>query len=111
MVNPLLTAWSSESLVVFLLAATVIFYVLNTFIVSTVLGLSNRDTVGRVWQNCYFWSFPYYLVGAAIAGLVTATSHTAGWHVSLLVLPVMLLIYVSYRLHVTQAWKRQESSL
>jgi diguanylate cyclase (GGDEF)-like protein/putative nucleotidyltransferase with HDIG domain len=52
-----------------------------------------------VWSECYFWSFPYYLVGAAAVGLVGIVNRTAGWETSLLVLPLIYWVYRSYRLY------------
>ncbi|PYT29238.1 MAG: hypothetical protein DMG58_16625, partial [Acidobacteria bacterium] len=48
---------------------------------------------------CYLWSFPYYLVGSVIAGLVTVSSRAVGWQASLLVLPLMYLVYLFYRFY------------
>src|SRR6201987_5388252 len=53
----------------------------------------------RIWSECYFWSFPYYLVGAGIAGLMSWINGIIDWQMSLLVLPVVYLIYRSYRLY------------
>jgi hypothetical protein len=62
--------------------------------------LSDRGKpLKNIWQQCYLWSFPYYLVGSAIAGIVTVSSRTIGWEASLLVLPLMYLVYTFYRLY------------
>jgi hypothetical protein len=53
------------------------------------LALVDRKPLSDVWQLCYFWSLPYYLVGAATAGIMTATSRTADWLPKFLVLPLM----------------------
>src|SRR6266513_2143079 len=50
-------------------------------------------------MECYFWSFPYYLVGAGLAGVVGWLNGKFGWQASLLVVPVIYLIYRSYRLY------------
>jgi hypothetical protein len=97
----------SHSLTAFLIAATLILYLGNTVMVATVLCLVEQRPLRSIWQSCYFWSWPYYLVGAAAAGLMTATSHLAGWAISLLVLPAMGLVYISYRIHLSNqsaAW-------
>ena len=52
-----------------------------------------------MWSECYFWSFPYYLVGAAAVGLVGIVNRQAGWQTSLLVLPLIYWVYRSYRLY------------
>src|SRR5213078_4794372 len=51
------------------------------------------------WVDCYFWSFPYYLVGAAFAGMLGWFNRAFGWETSLLIVPVIYLIYRSYRLY------------
>lgn len=94
-------AWLSNSLFGLVTLATLVLYSCNTFLVATVLSLVESRPLLHVWQNCYFWSFPYYLVGAAAAGLMTATCRSAGWQASLLVLPMTGLVYLTYRLHVS----------
>jgi len=86
-----------------MLLATMLLYGCNTVVVSTVLCLIERSPLHSFWRQCHFWSFPYYLVGAAAAGIMLTTSRAAGWQPSLLVLPLMALAYVSYRLHVARA--------
>src|SRR6267154_2334956 len=49
--------------------------------------------------DCYFWSFPYYLVGAGIAGSIAWLNQTFNWETSLLMAPAVYLIYRSYRLY------------
>jgi len=95
-----LAAWTSESLIGLLVAATLVLYTVNTFMVATVLCLVEQKPLRSLLQGCYFWSCPYHLVGAAAAGLMIETCRVAGWQPSLLVLPVMGLVHVSYRLHI-----------
>jgi hypothetical protein len=64
----------------------------------------------QVWRQCYLWSFPYYLAGAAIAGLVVTTGQTVGWAMSLLILPIMYLVYVFYGMFVEHFGDRTASS-
>jgi hypothetical protein len=68
-----------------------------------VLALVDRKPLSSIWQRCYFWSLPYYLVGAAAAGLMTGISRVANWQSSLLVLPLMALVYLSYQIHLARA--------
>ena len=81
-----------------LLAATACAYFFsNTVPVAVVISLTTGRTFRKTWADCYFWSFPYYLVGASIAGLVSVVDRYAGWATSLLLLPVVYWIYRSYR--------------
>jgi diguanylate cyclase (GGDEF)-like protein/putative nucleotidyltransferase with HDIG domain len=64
-----------------------------------VIALTEGKSSRKVWSECYFWSFPYYLVGAAAVGLVGIVNRSAGWETSLLVLPLIYWVYRSYRLY------------
>jgi Ca2+/Na+ antiporter len=89
----------AESLSAMLALAACVFFVSNTLLISGVLSLLEGRPLNKIWQQCYLWSFPYYLVGSAIAGLVTVSGRAIGWHGSLLVLPLMYLVYTFYRLY------------
>ena len=78
---------------------TVILYVTNSILVSAVLCLAEGAPLRELWQRCYFWAFPFYLVGGALAGAMLATSNLLGWAASLVILPMVALVYVSYRAH------------
>src|SRR5215472_6340745 len=80
------------------LAATV-YFIANAGSIATVISLTERRPLHRILVDCYFWSFPYYLVGAAIAGTIAWMNRTFNWEASLLILPVIYLIYRSYRLY------------
>jgi putative nucleotidyltransferase with HDIG domain len=83
-----------------LLAAAGVFFLTNTFSVALVIALTEDKRVWPVWRNSYFWSFPNYLVAAAVAWMISAVSHIVGWQSSLLLLPILYVIYRSYSLHI-----------
>jgi diguanylate cyclase (GGDEF)-like protein/putative nucleotidyltransferase with HDIG domain len=80
------------------LSATV-YFIANAGSIATVISLTERRPLSRILVDCYFWSFPYYLVGAGVAGIITWLNQNFNWETSLLVLPAMYLIYRSYRLY------------
>ena len=71
----------------------------NTAAMSTIIGLTEDKPIAKVWGEIYLWLFPYYMVGAAAAGLVHFLNGHIGWQSSLLVLPPIYLMYRSYRLY------------
>ena len=83
------------------LAATV-FFLTDTFPVAAVIALTEGKSLRQVWSGCYFWSFPYYLVGAAIVGVVSFANRMLDWQAGLLILPVMYVIYRSYHRYLDQ---------
>ena len=90
----------SDPLALLLVAIT--YFAFNTFAMAIIIRLTEGKPVLKVWSECYFWSFPYYLVGAAIAGLVSFLNRHIGWQSSLLVLPPVYLMYRSYRLYLSK---------
>ncbi|PYV88029.1 MAG: hypothetical protein DMG90_16165 [Acidobacteria bacterium] len=79
--------------------AAITYFVANTGCIATVISFTERKSLNRIWVECYFWSFPYYLVGAAFAGMIGYFNHLFGWEASLLIVPVIYLFYRSYRLY------------
>ncbi|HUO14309.1 MAG TPA: diguanylate cyclase [Verrucomicrobiae bacterium] len=80
------------------LAATV-YFIANAGSIATVISLTERRPLRPILVDCYFWSFPYYLVGAGIAGVIGWFDATFNWETSLLMVPAVYLIYRSYRLY------------
>jgi len=83
-------------LLIGLLSASLVAYFLNTSSVATVIALVNDVSPWQTWRSNYLWSFPYYLAGGALAGLLSVASSAFGWQTSLLILPVVFLFYRSY---------------
>ena len=82
-----------------LLIAACSYFLTNTVPLSLVIALSERSSLRRIWSETYFWSLPYYLIGAAVVGLISFCNHYVGWQNALLILPVMFWIYRSYHLY------------
>ena len=82
-----------------LLVAGIIHFGCNTAATSTIIGLTEDKPIAHVWAESHLWLFPYYMVGAAVAGLVDFLNKHIGWQSSLLILPPIYLMYRSYRLY------------
>src|ERR1700689_3683482 len=75
-----------------------VYFIANAGSIAAVISLTERRPLTRILVDCYFWSFPYYLVGAGIAGTIAWLNETFNWETSLLMVPAVYLIYRSYRL-------------
>lgn len=75
------------------------YFVLNTFPIAIIISLTENQPLRRTWRECYLWSLPYYVIGAAIVGLMHVVGERYGWQNSLLIAPVLYLIYRSYNLY------------
>jgi hypothetical protein len=82
--------------------AACFYFTSNTLLVSGVLSLIDSKPLLHVWKQCYLWSFPYYLVGAAIAGLIVLCATAMGWAIPLLILPLMFMVHIFYRTYVAR---------
>jgi diguanylate cyclase (GGDEF)-like protein/putative nucleotidyltransferase with HDIG domain len=87
---------------VILMLAALVFFLANTLPISVVISFTEHKPIRKIWSECYFWSFPYYMVGAAAVGLVGVINRRAGWQTSLLVLPLIYWVYRSYRLYLAR---------
>src|SRR6266704_2776669 len=80
-----------------------VYVVLNTGLVSLVISLAEGRSLKDLWSSCYEWTFPYFLVGAAVAGLASVASRGSNLGVALLVAPAMYLVHTYYRMHIVGA--------
>ena len=87
----------NRPLILCLAAST--YFIVNAGSIATVISVSDGKPLRDILVGCYFWSFPYYLVGAGIAGAIGWFNHAFNWETSLLFVPATYLIYRSYRLY------------
>jgi len=104
--------WASHALLVFagsnsaaamMAVGACVYVVLNTGLVSLVISLAERRSLKHLWPQCYEWTLPYFLVGAVVAGLASSAGHGTNLGETLLVVPVMYLVYIYYRMRVVRA--------
>ncbi|HEY4677261.1 MAG TPA: HD domain-containing phosphohydrolase [Candidatus Angelobacter sp.] len=93
-----------------LLVAAIVFFLFNSIPVATVVALAENISIIEKWDRSYSWTFPYYLIGAAIAGLIQFVNRVAGWEMSFLVLPAVYVIYRSYCMHLGR-WEDEKRHL
>jgi hypothetical protein len=97
---PLPTAWLSGPL--FLVVAGATFFLAQTIPVATIISLTEGGSALRIWSSIVHLSFPYYVLSAGVASIVTAARQHLGWQIPLLVLLVMYGVYRSYYIYFGQ---------
>ncbi|HML18386.1 MAG TPA: HD domain-containing phosphohydrolase, partial [Bryobacteraceae bacterium] len=90
-----------------LFIAAVSLFVANTFPAAILLRLAGEQRLGRLWKKSYFWAFPYYLVGAALAQVIHLGKSAISSGTALLVLAALYLAYRNYRSQKTE-WTMRE---
>jgi hypothetical protein len=107
----LLALLGLNSLAVMMVLGASVYLLLNTGLVSLVIALAEQRPLKELWSSCYEWTFTYFLVGAAVAGLASAASESTTWGAALLVLPAMYFFYLYYRLRIFRAVLENISSV
>ncbi len=95
------TSLAQASLLTLLFVATILF-AMNTFPLALALALSQRRSLGWVWRECNFRTFPYYIAGACLAAVFHYSSYLLGGQSPLLLVPVAFLVYWSYHSYVSK---------
>jgi diguanylate cyclase (GGDEF)-like protein/putative nucleotidyltransferase with HDIG domain len=85
-----------------LVITALVFFVANTVPVAVIISVTEGKPAHKVWGECHFWSFPFYMVGAAVVFAVGFISKQVGWQTSLLVLPLVYWVYRSYHLYLAK---------
>jgi hypothetical protein len=83
----------------------------NTVPVAIVIGLTEGVNTLRTWIEMLQLSFPYLVASAGVAGLSLTMGQGIGWQAPLVVLPVMVGIFQSYRRYFAATATPENSSL
>jgi diguanylate cyclase (GGDEF)-like protein/PAS domain S-box-containing protein len=83
-----------------LVASALVYYIVNTSIVATAVGLANRRPIWSVWQSNFLWTAPSYYVGAGAAVACVVFWQTKQWWLLPLTAAPVYLTFRSYRMYV-----------
>jgi len=92
-----------------LMVSSLLYFGMNTAGVATVIGLTERKSLFSTWRECYFWSFPFYLLAASLVWIVRSVDVRTQWLNVLVMFPVIYVVYYSYRIYMDnlEAGKKQ----
>jgi len=91
-----------------LMAAAMIYFVVNSFAVAAAFALSTGRGVFRVWHDNFLWAISSYVVGTIAAGIAVEVFNRAGqWHTSLAFVPLGLT-YRTYRIYLKRIAEEQK---
>jgi hypothetical protein len=89
---------TADAWVAAFVAASCVFFLVNTFAVSGVIGLIEKTPVVRIWRVWHLWSFPYYLVSVALAAVLMSAGSAVSWKLALAAVPLICAAFLCYRL-------------
>jgi len=82
-----------------LACAAIVYFLFNTCAMATVISLADRKSMRQVWVEATSGRFRTTLSGRRLR-VVSYLNRQIGWQAALLTLPVVYVIYRSYRLYV-----------
>lgn len=88
-----------QSILIGLIVATLIYFFVDTFMVSGAIGLNSGNSIIRIWYENFMWTAPCFLVGFTVASMLSLYIQQLGIAVLLLSLPPLVLIYFSYKVY------------
>lgn len=86
---------AGKSLLIALAGAA--FLVADTLPIAGVISLTENLKLGKVWREMLEMTFSYFALSAGIAAIAATATAYVGWRTPLVVLPVMIGTYMSYR--------------
>lgn len=77
--------------------AALIFFGVNTGLVSGMIALVEQEAFRAIWRNLTHYLLWYYVAGGILATLIIVANRLGGWQAGLFITPFLYLIYQYYR--------------
>ncbi|MBI3402804.1 MAG: diguanylate cyclase [Acidobacteria bacterium] len=90
-----------------LVGAATTYFVCNTVLIATAIGLSTKQSIVRVWNENFLWSAPSYFVGAGAAALAATVIDQGGYWMAALAAAPPYLIYRTYKVYMSRIQDQQ----
>ncbi len=91
---------AAKSLLIALAGAA--FLVADTLPLAGVISLTEDLNLAKVWREMLQLTFSYFVLSAGVAAVAATASRYVGWQTPLLMLPVMIGTYLSYKRYFRQ---------
>src|SRR5260221_4042690 len=90
-----------------LVSAAGAYFVCNTALIATAIGLSTKQGIARVWNENFLWSAPSYFVGALAAAAAAWVVQRGGYWTALLTSAPVYLLYRTYKVYLGRVQDEQ----
>ncbi|MCW5959401.1 MAG: EAL domain-containing protein [Pyrinomonadaceae bacterium] len=92
-------SYSLDSFFAALSIIAIVQFLANTSLAAVYGALKSKKPIWETWKSDYLWTFVTYFVGAFSAGAIYQASTIFGSIVILASVPVIFLVYLSYRMY------------
>ena len=89
------------------IAASLVYFALNSAATAAVIGLCTGQNIAAFWREHFLWAAPSYFAGAAIGTLAALLCGSRSWLLPVFVTPVAWLTYAAYAVYAGRAAERQ----
>src|SRR5438874_2349052 len=90
-----------------LVGAATTYFLCNTLLIATAIGLSTKQSIPKVWNENFLWSAPSYFVGALAAAAAAAVIDRGGYWMASLAAAPPYLIYRTYKVYMSRIQDQQ----
>jgi hypothetical protein len=77
--------------------AALVFFAVNTGLVSGMIALMEEEAFRAIWRNLTQYLIWYYVAGGSLAILIIVANRLGGWQAGLFITPFLYLAYQYYR--------------
>ena len=89
---------NGQTLPIRVAVAAICYFLINTLSIAGVIAVTENRNLRKIWNECYFWSFPYYLVSVALAAVLMSAGSSVSWKLALAAVPLICAAFLCYRL-------------
>jgi putative nucleotidyltransferase with HDIG domain len=79
-----------------LLAFTIVYYVLNTWLISFAISLERRASPFQIWRNNFIWIALNYFGGASVAALLVKYVRDLDYSYLVIIVPLLVVLYFTF---------------
>ncbi len=90
-----------------LVGAATTYFVFNTLLIATAIGLSTRQPIFKVWNENFLWSAPSYFVGALASAVAASVIDRGGYWMASLAAAPLYLTYRTYKVYMGRIQDQQ----
>ena len=80
-----------------LLAFTIIYYSLNTWLITVAISLERRLSPLKVWKDNFIWIALNYFGGASVAALLVSYTKDVDYSYLLIIVPLIFVLYFTFK--------------